>query len=153
VAVKALFPAFMVAALFFHYGCGIDETIHVKFPDGRVVICEIADTPKKMESGLTTYADLSPDRGMIFVYPGPRTGVGFWMPNKMKFQIDMIFLDSKKQVVLIEPRVPICESDLMNDCPSYGPGDAEVQFVVEVVAGLCEEMGLKEGDSLEFNLP
>jgi uncharacterized membrane protein (UPF0127 family) len=153
VANKAAFLILAVNLSVFLPCCGIEETLPVRFPDGRVVTCEIADTPKKMEVGLSTYGSLSPDRGMIFIYARPRTGVGFWMPNKMKFQIDMIFVGSDKRIAMIEPRVPICESDLMQDCPSYGPPEAEVQYVVEVVAGLCGQMGLKVGDQLDFKLP
>ncbi|HUX08535.1 MAG TPA: DUF192 domain-containing protein [Acidobacteriota bacterium] len=148
-----VFLGLLILTAFAFSSCGIEETIAVTFPDGRVVRCEIADAPKKMEAGLTTYSDLAPGQGMIFIYPSPRQGVSFWMPAKMKFQIDMIFLNGEKRVVMIEKQVPICESNLQSDCPGYGPPVAEVQFVVEVVAGLCDEIGLKQGDSLEFVFP
>ena len=146
-----LFSALVIVGLL--TGCAIEETLAVTFPGGRVILCEIADTPKKMEAGLTTYSSLAPGQGMIFIYSSPRRGVSFWMPNKMKFQIDLIFLDGEKQVVMIKKQVPICESNLQSDCPGYGPPDAEVRFVIEIAAGLCDEMGLKEGDQLEFALP
>ena len=143
----------LMTALLVSAACGISESVSVRFPDGRTISCEIADTRKKMQAGLSSYADLGRDQGMLFVYPAPVEGVSFWMPNRMKFQIDMIFLDGDKRVVMIEHRVPICKSNLMTECPSYGPEGVRVQFVVEIVAGLSEEMGLKLGDALEFELP
>ena len=150
---KAVSLLAAIAALLVSSGCGISESVPVVFPDGRTISCEIADTAKKMEAGLSSHDSLGRDQGMLFVYPAPRDGVSFWMPNRMKFQIDMIFLDGEKRIVLIEHRVPICKSNLMTECPSYGPEGVRVQYVVEVVAGLCEEIGLKPGDALEFTLP
>ncbi len=137
----------------FPFACGLSSTVAVTFPDGRTVNCELADTPKKLAEGLTTYSSLAPNQGMLFAYPSEQIGLTFWMPNKMKFQIDMIFLDGEKRVVLIEHEVPICESNIPSECDSYGPRDLGVQYVVEVVAGLCKEIDLKVGDQIRFDIP
>ena len=150
---KAMSFLAAAAALLVSAGCGLSESISVVFPGGRTISCEIADTAKKMEAGLSSHGGLGRDQGMLFVYPAPRDNVSFWMPNRMKFQIDMIFLDGDKRIVMIEHSVPICKSNLMTECPSYGPEGVAVQYVVEISAGLSEEMGLKPGDALEFKLP
>ena len=143
----------IVVLTVFQIGCGPGNSIAVRFPNGKIVNCEIADTPKTREVGLSEKPHLAPENGMIFVYPEEQYNVSFWMPNKMKFRLDLIFLDSEKTVVLIEREVPICESNISSDCDSYGPAGQAVQFVVEVVAGFCDEAGLSEGEKLAFELP
>ena len=135
-------------------GCGSDRFTSVTFPSGRTVTCEVADNQKSQIAGLTTYDNLSSDRGMLFTYPQERAGLSFWMPARMKFSIDMLFLDSDKKIVYIVREAPICKSNLAEECPSYGPPRGiEAQYVVEVVAGFSDEEGVTVGDTLRFELP
>ncbi len=143
----------LAGALALQPGCGDGAYVDVTFPDGRVVRCELADSPKKLTEGMTNYENLAPDRGMLFAYPTERRNVSFWMPGRMRFPLDMIFLDGEKRVVLIEANAQPGPSDLPEECESFGPGERGCQYVVEVVAGLSEEVGLEVGDRLEFELP
>lgn len=140
--------------LFLAAGCGSDRFTTVTFPEGRTVTCELADNQKSQIAGLTTYDSLPPDRGMLFSYPQEREGLSFWMPARMKFSIDMLFLDSAKRVVYIVRNAPICESNLVEECPSYGPPRGVMaRYVIEVVAGFCDEEGITVGDTVRFELP
>jgi uncharacterized membrane protein (UPF0127 family) len=138
---------------FFVGSCGPSEFTKVTFPSGQSVKCEIADSPKKLVAGLTTYDNLPENRGMIFVYPQERTNLSFWMPQRMRFSVDMIFLNKEKRVVHIVHNAQPCDSNIPEDCPSYGPEGRPAQYVVEVVAGFCERIGLKLDDTLKFTLP
>ena len=134
-------------------GCSSGNFVTVRFPDGTSVLCEIADSPKQQIAGLSTYDKLPPDRGMIFVYQTERPNVSFWMPARMKFNIDFLFLNAEKKVIHIVRNAPPCKSNLSEECPSYGPpGSKKTQYVVEVVAGFCDNHGIKINDTLEFQL-
>ena len=66
----------------------------------------------------------------------------------------MLFLDSDKRVVYIVRNAPVCESNLAEECPSYGPPRGiSAQYVVEVIAGFCDDEGVTVGDTLQFELP
>ena len=143
---------FLAAAVLSAYACGPSNTVTVTFPNGRSVSCLIADTPRTRAEGLTILDSLAPDQGMIFVYAS-ETASSFWMPKDLDFQLDLIFLDADKTVVHIHERLPICESNVQSQCPSYGSGGKRHLYAVEVVAGFCEEVGLELGDKLLFTLP
>lgn len=148
-------PAFMIlfALALLAGACSDGRFTVVTFPDGTRVNCEIAASADSQVAGLTTYDTLNADQGMIFRYAEERPNVSFWMPARMKFPIDMIFLDSERKVVFIVHRAQPCASNLPEDCPSYGPGPTPVQYVVEVVAGFCDAHGVRSGDTLDFQLP
>lgn len=152
-APEILVVLFVVVSVMFISACGNGETTVVRFADGTSIVCEIADSPKKMREGLTSQASLAAGRGMLFVYLAERPNVSFWMPQRMKFSIDMIFLSGDKKIIHIAKSVPPCESNIPSECPTYGPGGQGCQYVVEVVAGHGEKMGLKIGDQVSFNLP
>ena len=71
----------------------------------------------------------------------------FWMQG-MKFPIDIIWLDSAKTVVHIEPQLEPCTP---LDCPSYQP-DQNAMYVLETVAGFSEKWGVTEGTRAEFHI-
>lgn len=133
--------------------CGNSDYISVKFPSGKSVTCELADSPKKLTEGLSGYEKLEEGQGMIFVYTQERTNVSFWMPARMNFPIDFIFLNKDKEVVHIIRNAQPCKSNLAQDCPSYTPGNKPTMYVVEVVAGFCDKVELGLGEKLEFKLP
>jgi len=124
----------------------------VVFPDGSEVACEIADTPLARAIGLSQHTSLEADRGMLFVY-GRDQWLSFWMPPSMRFNLDMIFLDGEMRVIHVARDVPPCEDASGWDCPSYGPARLPGRYVVEVVSGTVERIGLVEGDRLEIRFP
>lgn len=130
----------------------LEEAAIVRFPDGTEIACRIVDDPFERHTGLSEHECLPPERGMLFVYPQPRL-LSFWMPPSMKFNVDMIFLDADRRVVLIEHDTPPCPDPKGWECPSYGPGDTPCLYVVELLGGTAEKIGLKEADILEIILP
>lgn len=152
---KIFSPLVLVILLFviFMVSCGGSEYTAVKFPSGRTVSCEIADSPKKLTEGLSEYEKLGENQGMIFVYSQERPSVSFWMPARMNFPIDFLFLNKDKKIVHLIRNAQPCKSNLAEDCPSYTSANKATMYVVEVVAGFCDKEGVKIGDTLEFHLP
>jgi uncharacterized membrane protein (UPF0127 family) len=132
--------------------CGGTKFTTVTFSDGSRVVCEVADTPDSQRAGLTVYETLEEDQGMIFVYPEEKNFTSFWMPADMNFRIDILFVDSNKQINTIHRNIPICKSNNELDCPSY-VSNRPTKYVIEVVAGFCDARGIKIGDAVDFDLP
>lgn len=124
--------------------------IPIKTPSGAVVQAEIADTPLKRATGLMYRNHLDKNRGMLFVFGQPQAW-GFWMKNT-RIPLDMIWLNTKKQVVHIERHVPIC-TKTDDSCPLYKPNTDDAVYVLEIAAGLAEEYNIAKGSTLEFTLP
>ena len=129
-----------------------DDTAKVVFPDGTVFICVIADTPYERATGLSRHETLAPESGMLFVYPQPRL-VSFWMPPRMKFNLDLIFLDSNCRVIHVDHDAPPCPDSSGWNCPSYGPENTPSSFVVEVIGGTARNLGIQVGDVIRVIPP
>ncbi|AWB48366.1 DUF192 domain-containing protein [Gemmobacter aquarius] len=97
---------------------------------------EVADSGAERAQGLMFRKEMASMAGMLFVYdsPGP---VAFWMKNTL-IPLDMVFADSSGTVTRIHENakpgnlVPI-------------DGGKDVQFVLEVNAGMTRKLGLTEG--------
>jgi uncharacterized membrane protein (UPF0127 family) len=98
---------------------------------------EIADSAEKRAIGLMHRENLPYNSGMWFIYETPRT-VAFWMRNTL-IPLDMIFVDELGKVQKIHKNArPMDETPI--------PGGDNIQFVLEVNAGLSERYGLGAGD-------
>ncbi|TYQ26383.1 DUF192 domain-containing protein [Pseudanabaena sp. UWO311] len=116
---------------------------------GREIQLEVANTFKEQEKGLMFRPPLADDRGMLFVFT-PARPVAFWMKNTPS-PLDIIFL-LDGEVKAIARNATTCKSD---PCPVYPEGGVVADNVLEVRAGLTQEIGLKEGDriTVKFLLP
>lgn len=102
---------------------------------------EVARTAEELSRGLMFRRELAADDGMLFIFPASDIR-RFWMRNTY-IPLDMVFLDSQRNVVGIEENtVPLDET-------SRGP-DAPAQFVVEVRGGAAKLHGLGVGAKAEF---
>ena len=87
---------------------------------------------------------LNEDKGMLFIFD--KDGIyPFWMKNTL-IPLDMIWVDSSGKVVFIAQNVQPCKSLI---CPSVVP-TVMAKYVLEINAGLCQQMGLKVGDQLKI---
>ena len=109
---------------------------------------EIAETEGKRAKGLMFRKadELEENAGMLFIYPeeGMRA---FWMKNTF-IPLDMIFMDSGKNIVgIIDSAAPLTESPRKVDKPS--------QYILELKGGSAKKWGISVGSSLqvEGNLP
>jgi uncharacterized membrane protein (UPF0127 family) len=103
---------------------------------------EIADTPEKHARGLMFRRCLKDGYGMLFVFPDEEVR-SFWMKNTL-IPLDMIFLNSDRQVVDLYASVPPCRRD---PCPSYTSA-LPARYVLEIAGGLAAKLKLRVGDKI-----
>ena len=114
-------------------------TVYVQDMPFRV---EIADTPEKQALGLMFRRSLREGYGMLFVFANEAER-SFWMKNTL-VGLDMIFLNSDRQVVDMFQYVPPCQAD---PCPSYTSA-FPARYVLEIAGGLAEKLELKIGEKI-----
>ena len=105
---------------------------------------EIADTLEARARGLMNREYLNQDSGMLFLFDTEAEHC-FWMKNTL-IPLDIIWLDENKKIVFIKHNAESCETD---PCETFGPGKS-AKYVLEINSGLAKEIGLEEGDYLEF---
>lgn len=144
------------AAALFAQGAGDAGRADAKMPTVRlgkdnIVTVEVATTEEEIARGLMYRTSLAKDSGMIFLFR-PSRSVNFWMANCL-ISLDMLFVKDGKIVKIFE-NVPPCKEKDTRKCPTYPSGAGiEVTEVVEVNAGYAKAHGLKEGDSISFEIP
>jgi len=99
----------------------------------------IANTDAKKESGLMNVGYLSGNQGMLFVF-ATEENYTFWMKDTL-IPLDMVWINSKLEVVDITPAVP-CTSD---PCKLYYPTQ-NAMYVLEIAPG----SNVKIGDTLKI---
>ena len=109
---------------------------------GKNFTADVSDTDELRELGLSGRAMLGDSQAMIFEFP--QNGIHkFWMKD-MFFEIDMIWLNDKKEIVHIE------KSATPDSYPkTFGPNGLS-RYVIEAESGISDELGLKVGDKVEF---
>lgn len=112
---------------------------------------EVAQTPAEIARGLMYRTDLPEYSGMVFLFQPPRK-VRFWMKNCL-ISLDMLFIANGK-IIKICHSVPPCKAARDEDCPLYPEsGEIEASEVLELQSGYAKRHGVKEGDSISFQLP
>lgn len=104
---------------------------------------EIADTIQKQAQGLSDRQELSEDSGMLFVFPESKIR-SFWMKN-MHFLLDIIWINNNKIINISKNLQP--EGEVPDN--TYG-SEGEVNYVLEVNAGFCDDKGIGVGDVVNF---
>ena len=111
---------------------------------GQKIGLEVAQTRQQQAIGLMYRDNLADDRGMLFPFSPPRPA-RFWMKN-VSIPLDMVFV-YQGEVIAIASDVPPC---VVDPCPTYGPDQQLVEYVIELRGGLAETLGLQIGDSVEI---
>ena len=101
------------------------------------IIAEVAQSDEKRALGLSGRQSLEKGKGVLFVFPNDRM-YGIWMKD-MKFPIDIIWLDSAKQIIHIEKNV---QPESYPE--TFRPG-SPARYVLEIPAGTSEESGITIG--------
>ena len=83
---------------------------------------------------------------MLFIFAG-ESSRSFWMKNT-KIPLDIIYFDRNLELVSVSNAKP-CRTAQCRGYPSAGPA----MYVLELNAGLAQELDLAEGDRLEVHLP
>ncbi|MFQ6672607.1 MAG: DUF192 domain-containing protein [Candidatus Tectimicrobiota bacterium] len=107
---------------------------------------ELAQTFEEQVRGLQGRPGLSPDSGMLFLYPdaAPRS---FWMKD-VGFPLDLVFADGQGRITEVLEHLPPCVGPVVR-CPSYRTG-SPARYVLELAAGQAAAHGLRLGDRLEL---
>jgi len=95
---------------------------------------DIADTSAKRRTGLLKHSELVPGEGLWIV---PCEAVHTF---RMKFPIDVLFLDKKRRILKIRPALA---RSRMAFC-------LRAHSVLELPSGTCERTGTVRGDQLEL---
>jgi len=104
---------------------------------------EVARTPEERGIGLMHRTELAEDRGMLFDFGGTRP-VTMWMKNTL-ISLDMFFAEIDGRIVTIAERTtPLSEKRIRSGQP--------VRFVLEMIAGSAQRLGIAPGDRLRHAL-
>ena len=127
----------------------------VNFPNGTIKVddvvlqVEIADTEPARTRGLMFQEELPFDKGMIFVFDEEQV-VSMWMLN-MQFPLDVIWFDSKGDVVHIEKNVAPCKSAIETmTCTFQNAESKKAKYVLEVTAGFVDKFNITEESKLQI---
>jgi uncharacterized membrane protein (UPF0127 family) len=121
---------------------GGDAWVELK---GKRFNVEIADQEAERQRGLMFRDEMPAENGMIFIHEelAPQA---YWMKNT-KIPLDILYFDDSLRLVSAQQRVPPCS---MGDrCPPF-PSEGPARYVLELNAGLVEELGVKPGDELKL---
>ncbi len=105
---------------------------------------EVVETPQAQQRGLSGRPSLERDQGMLFVFKRPDKYC-IWMKD-MRFDLDILWLDHNKRVVLIERNVSPSTYP-HSFCP-----DQPARYVLEVNAGSSRRARVELGDRVTFRL-
>ncbi|MFA6190268.1 MAG: DUF192 domain-containing protein [Candidatus Staskawiczbacteria bacterium] len=109
---------------------------------------EIAKTESERAKGLMNRNQLDADKGMLFIFE--KEGVyPFWMKNTL-IPLDIIWINENRKIIFIannvQPCLPAGRQVKVLICPTVG-SLAKAKYVLEVNAGIAENIKLKVGDT------
>lgn len=107
---------------------------------------ETAITHEEKIQGLMFVENMPRNNGMIFIYGGEGERF-FWMKNTL-IPLDMIFINFNKEIVEIKKNIQPCMED---PCEKY-QSTTPAMHVIEINAGLSDELELSIGDKIDLNI-
>jgi uncharacterized protein len=117
------------------------ETLSIRTARGTAHFkVEVADSFKEREQGLMCRSGLKDDYGMLFQFPNAADRA-FWMKNTIS-ALDIIYISVDGRIVSIQKNAKPLDTTPL---PSNGPASG----VLEIRAGLSDQLGLKPGDRVE----
>lgn len=140
-----LLAIIIIAALAFFSIPVAEQGAYVEV-DGNRVNVEVADNFQERAQGLMNRESLPENAGMLFVFES-EGNYPFWMMN-MKFNLDMIWIDSDGRVVYVAKSVPTCTAS----CKAIDP-NINAKYVLEVDAGFADKHKVVEGSFIRIVLP
>lgn len=108
---------------------------------------EVVKTSEDLKKGLSKFEDIKNNQGMLFVFDTPGRW-NIWMKD-MKFNIDIIFLSEKKDVVTIYKNVKFENHENVFEYRKYIP-DYDSKYIIELKEGEIDKNKIKIGDKIDF---
>lgn len=104
---------------------------------------EIANSPYERETGLMYRTSMEKNQGMLFVFD-EESILTFYMKNTY-MSLDLIFISEKKEIISIYKNAkPNDLSSIFSKLPS--------KYVLEVIQGVSDNLNLKIGDRINYQL-
>lgn len=107
----------------------------------RTLDIEIAETDSSRNRGLMQRESLPEDSGMLFIFDREEEQ-GFWMANT-PLALDLIFLREDGSILSIAKYVQPMRTETVQS-------NGRAMYVLEVVAGYSDSIGIIEGDVMVF---
>ena len=105
---------------------------------------EVVKTKEQRAKGLSGREYLPKHSGMLFVYPS-KGFYSFWMKG-MRFPLDILWLNEKREVVTFYSGVPPC---LEEKCPVFS-SSKQALYVLEIPSGSIESLNIRSGSIATF---
>ena len=103
---------------------------------------EIADTEFDIQTGLMYRDSMETNQGMLFIFEDEKERF-FYMKNT-KLPLDLVYINSNKKIVsFLKNAKPFDESSL--------PSNEPARYVLEINAGLIDNLSISVGDSINFS--
>ncbi len=134
----------MVIFLLFYNSYKSQNITSVYFDDVKVSV-EVAESQDEITKGLMYREELGENEGMLFIFQDEKERT-FWMKN-MLIPLDMIFLDSEKNIVQIVKNAEPCTESL---CPLYSSQFLS-KYVIEVNSGFADKPNIQVGQEVSFS--
>ncbi len=142
-----LAAALLINLAFITTGCAQTHNGTWAEVGGQRFRIEVADTDELRARGLMFRREMASDQGMLFIHDD-MAPIAYWMKNTY-IPLDILYFDEKKKLVSAQLNVPPCGEQAQ--CPVY-PSAGPAKYVLEINAGLAEQLKLKAGDPLESNV-
>lgn len=112
---------------------------------GKRFVVEVVDTEAARERGLMFRDAMADDHGMVFIhdFEAPQA---YWMKNT-KIPLDIFYFDHARKLVSVSRDVPPCS--LGDRCPPFA-SEGPALYVLELNAGIAQQLGVQAGDELKF---
>jgi uncharacterized protein len=111
---------------------------------GERFMVEVASDDRSRMRGLMFRDELPRDHGMLFVFE-QELPLAFWMKNT-RIPLDILYFDGQRRLVSVSANAPPCTTPYCPQYPSTGPA----RYVLELNAGLADELGLATGAVLRI---
>ena len=106
-------------------------------------LVDVATTMAQRQMGLMYREKMARNSGMMFDF-GEEQLIAMWMKNTL-IPLDMLFVDKTGKIVQIErATTPLSLETIASRRPAMS--------VIEINAGLTEELGISEGDQVMHNI-
>lgn len=125
-------------------GSAVISTVRI---NESVFNVQIADTQDEASKGLSGRSSLPINEGLLFVFEKEEI-YPIWM-KEMQFPIDIIWIDSNKNIVDIEENALPEPGKVDRDLKIYTP-DTASRYILEINAGISALNGFKIGDQVVF---
>ena len=117
--------------------------------EGFTFLVDVADTYERRSLGLGGRDGMAREVGMWFDMGGTGSAT-FWMRG-MRFPIDIVWISGGYVVTGVAERLPFPEPGTPDSALPLYPSGVPIRYVLEINAGLAEEMGIGEGSVVRFD--